>query len=282
MISDSETNFVYISDLFHQKAPQTFQELIHKFDKLGIKYAELANTKDLWVVDFMPIQTQKDGFKQFIYDPDYLKPKKYMPLWTNSKTVCDSIGLDPKPINIVLDGGNIVKGKTEAILTTKVFKENPLCQETDLISEIKNELQVKQIIVIPQEPRDPVGHSDGMVRFGDDNKVFVNQYPKNKDYEDFAYCLRWSIGNLGLQCIDFPYTSWKNDDPYDATGCYINFLEIGKYIFYPVFMDSENDELILKCLHQGFKDDREFIKIDCRELAKLGGVLNCATWNIKK
>jgi hypothetical protein len=35
-------------------------------------------------------------------------------------------------------------------------------------------------------------------------------------------------------------------------------------------------------LKNAFEDREKIIDIDCRELAILGGVLNCATWNIKK
>ncbi|HEY5408847.1 MAG TPA: agmatine deiminase family protein [Ginsengibacter sp.] len=280
MITDKETNFVYISDLLEKQASTAFEQLKHWFDKLEIKYATLPNTKDLWVVDFMPLQINQNYFLQYKYDPDYLKPKKYQPTRTDQKIICEEIGLVPNKVAIVLDGGNVVKCKTKAILTTKVFKENNGYPEHNLIAEIKNQLQVEQVIIIPQEPKDFVGHSDGMVRFINEDTVLVNQYPKDKTYEDFAYSLRWSLRNAGLNYVEFPYTAWQNKDGNDATGCYINFLEIGNYIFYPVFADY-SDQLALIQLQNVFKD-RKFIDIDCRDLAKLGGVLNCATWNILK
>jgi len=149
-----------------------------------------------------------------------------------------------------------------------------------LISEIKNQLQVEQLIVVPQEPKDFVGHVDSMVLFINESTVLVNQYPNNKTYQDYGYALRSSLSNAGLQYVDMPYTSWENVDENDATGCYINFLEDGKYIFYPVFA-NHNDQLALIQLKHVFKN-RVLIDIDCRTLAKRGGVLNCATWNTLK
>jgi len=278
MITDRETNFVYISDRLESQCPNVFRQLKHNFEKLDIKHEVLSNTKDLWVVDFMPLQINRNDFLQFVYDPDYLKPKKYQHTRTNQKDACDPAGIIVNKSSIILDGGNVVKHGDKAILTSKIFKENPDYSEDDLIDEIKAQLQIEQLIIIPQEPRDFVGHADGMVRFIDEDSVLVNQYPKNKAYEDFAYSLRASLRKAGLHCIEFPYTSWQNGDANDATGCYINFLETGKYIFYPVFTDY-NDQLALRKLQSVFKD-REFTEIDCRELAKFGGVLNCATWNI--
>ncbi len=280
MITDKETNFVYVSNLLEYKCPKEFQQLKKWFEKLKIKNDIIPKTKDLWVVDFMPIQVTQDFFVQYKFDPDYLKPKKEQHTKTDPSNIYNDIGIIPKKVNIVLDGGNIVKSKSKAILTTKVFKENPNYPEHNLISEIKNQLQVDQIIIIPQEPKDFVGHADGMVRFIDEETVLINQYPKNKTYEDFGYTFRWSLRNAGLHYVELPYTSWQNEDENDATGCYINFLEVGNKIFYPVFAQHA-DQLANIQFRHAFKD-RELIEIDCSDLAKKGGILNCATWNILK
>ena len=280
MIADKETNFVYLSNLFEDKCPEEFQHLKYRFDKFEIRNDTLPNTKDLWVLDFMPIQVRQDYFLQYKYNPDYLKSKKEQPTKSDPAKVCDEIGIFPNRVNIVLDGGNIVKSKSKVILTTKVFKENPNYREHNLIAEIRSQLQVEQVIIIPQEPKDFVGHADGMVRFIDEETVLINQYPNNKTYQDFGYCLRWSLRNAGLHYVELPYTSWQNEDENDATGCYINFLEVGKYIFYPVFAQHA-DQLALIQFQHVFKD-REIIDINCQGLAKRGGVLNCASWNILK
>lgn len=280
MISDKETNFVYLSNLLDEKCPREFEQLKYWFDKFKIKNGILRNTKDLWVVDFMPFQVHQDYFVQYKYDPDYLKPKKEQHSRTDPSKVYNEMGIVPNIVNIVLDGGNVVKSKNKVIITTKVFKENPNYPEQNLITEIKNQLEVDQVIVIPQEPNDFVGHADSMVRFIDEETVLINQYPNNRIYQDFGFALRWSLRNAGLNYIELPYTSWQNDDKYDATGCYINFLEVGKIIFYPVFA-QHTDQLALIQLRNVFKD-REIIDIDCCELAKRGGVLNCASWNILK
>jgi agmatine deiminase len=279
MITDKETNFVYFSELLEGKSPEVFQQLTFWFEKHGIRYNTLSDTKDLWVVDYMPLQVSENSFIQFIYEPDYLMPKVHQVTKTNPKHALKAIKLTPDYVNIVLDGGNVVKSNNKVILTTKIFKENPGISEYDLIDEIKNVLQVQQVIIIPQEPQDFVGHADGMVRFINEDTVLINQYPKQKPYEDFAYIFRWSLRNAGINYVELPYESWKNADSNDATGCYINFLEIQNFVFYPVYGIAA-DELALLRLQTVFAD-RQLIKIDCRELAKFGGVLNCATWNIK-
>jgi len=280
MILDKETNFIYLSDRLANKCPNVYKQLSYWFNKLKINYSILPNTNDLWVVDFMPLQIGEHNYLQFKFDPDYLKPQKYHALKTDPQVICANIGLTPVRTDIIIDGGNIVKGKNKAIATTKILRENPGYSETDLIKEITNKLGIAQLIVIPQEPGDFIGHADGMVRFADDNKVIVSEYPKNKIYEDFSYALRSALRNAGLDCIEFPYDSWQNKDASDATGCYVNFLETGQYVFYPMF-DAPNDQIALKRLQYAFPE-RNLIGIDCQELSKFGGVLNCITWNILK
>jgi len=278
MIPDKETNLIYLSDLLQDRCPNVFIDIISWFDKLNILWKTLPDTRDIWAVDFMPLQITKDRFVQFEYDPDYLKFKKYQHTRTNTENVCSRVGITSDKANIVLDGGNVVKCQTKAILTAKIFKDNPGYTEENLIEEIRVKLDVEQIIIIPQEPGDFIGHADGMIRFINQDSVLVNKYPQNKTYESFSISLELCLRNAGLRCYEIPYTAWQNHSASDATGCYINFLETGDYIFYPTF-NHEEDAIADSVLKSAFKH-RVLIKIDCCELAKLGGILNCATWNI--
>jgi len=280
MIIDKDTNYVYLSNLLETKCPIAFEQLMWAFRAKNISYEILQNTKDIWLVDFMPIQVERDFYVRYNYLPDYLKLKSQRSTITNTDEVCNAINLVPHRVSIVLDGGNIVKSKNRVIVTNKVFKENPSFAENALIAEIRSQLRVEHVIVIPCEPHDPFGHTDGMVRFIDDETVLINQYPSSKQYSEFTCSFRWSLRNCGLDCIEVPYTSWQNTSLYDATGCYINYLEVGNCIFYPAFAKFEDQ--LAEMIFQNVFADRELIAIDCRELGKLGGVLNCVTWNIAK
>jgi agmatine deiminase len=279
MITDKDCNLIYISELLKNKCPTVFKQLTDNFDRYMINYRFLPHTKDLWVVDYMPVQREANNYIQFKYDPDYLKLKAHQQTISNTKTICDEIGINPQLSSIILDGGNVVRCKNKVIITTKVFKENPEILEYELVSSLKILLGVKQIIIIPQEPKDFIGHADGMVRFINDDTVIINKYPNNKVYQDFGLSLRWSIKNAGLDYVEMPYDSWMNKNAIDATGSYINFLEINDYIFYPSY-GKPNDQWALIQLQKVFTG-RSLIPIDCNELSILGGVLNCATWNIK-
>ena len=280
MISDQETNFVYLSDQMEQKCPRTFSQLAFWFKKLDIDYDILLNTKDLWVRDFMPIQYDANKFMQYKYDPQYLKTIKGQKTISDVKAICESLNIATAKSSIVLDGGNVVKSKHKAIISSRVFKDNHGYPRQSLINEIKNQLQVNQVILIPEEPGDFTGHSDGVIRFIDENTALLNEYPYDKKYLVYFESIYAALRNAGLDICPIPYTSWKNKSSNDATGCYINFLEIGRYIFCPAYGQPEDQWAMIQ-LKEVFRD-REIIDIQCAQLAKYGGVLNCATWNILK
>lgn len=91
----------------------------------------------------MPIQVSKDRYIQFRYDPDYLRGPKWMSTKTASDDVTKAIGINTIHSDIVLDGGNVIKGKDWAILTDKIFLENPSYHRTALLDELERLLQVR-------------------------------------------------------------------------------------------------------------------------------------------
>lgn len=64
----------------------------------------------------------------------------------------------------------------------------------------------------------------------------------------------------------------------DAKGAYINFLHMENIIIAPVF-DSKEDELAISILEANFPNHK-IVPLNCNELAKDGGILNCISWNI--
>ncbi|MFN4234259.1 MAG: agmatine deiminase family protein [Bacteroidia bacterium] len=278
MITDNESNFLYLSDLLPKRFPDFYRDLTHILNQHKINFGLLSGTKDIWAVDYMPIQIDKDTFVQFKYSPDYLNTIKWSKTITDVDLVCDNINLNTKKSPIVLDGGNIIKWTNKIIMCDKVFDENPHYKQDELIREICSFLEVDEIIFVPKHPKDFIGHADAMVRFVDEKTVLINDYSKesNSYYKSF----RLSLHNAGLDCIEFPYNPYNNKNYEDATGEYINFLQMKNFILLPVF-NLKEDILaynLIKSIFPNYKIDT----IDSIELAKMGGVLNCISWNILK
>lgn len=201
MISDSLTNFLYLSSLLRDKHPSFANQLAKILKNLAVPFAWLPQTNDIWAVDYMPIQVATNHFVQFEYSPDYLKSKKWRKTISNVTFICKVIGIHPKKSNIILDGGNLIKHTDKAILTEKIFEENPKVGESQLIEQLKNTLHIEKIYFIPWDKSDYTGHADGMVRFINGDTVFVNN-----DYTATHRGVRLALQNAGFQIVGIPYT----------------------------------------------------------------------------
>lgn len=278
MITDNDTNFVYLSDMLEKGYPSLFRELLDAFNKYDVKYGFLKGTKDIWAVDYMPVQINRDEYVQFVYDPDYLKPKRWQHLRTIPRVTYEQLNIQPKESSLIADGGNIIKGDNLIIVTEKILIENSHRTREEVEDTLKAELGVEKVIIIPNEPGDFIGHSDGMVRIVNDNHVVLNDYPDIKKYKKLKRKIIEELDKENMEFRLLPYTSYKNEKADDATGCYINYLELSHVVFVPVFGIVE-DELVLKTVAETFLD-KKIMPINCSELAKEGGVLNCISWNI--
>ena len=280
MITDQETNFVYFSGLLPQRHPKFFKELRMILQRRGIEYGLLPHTKDIWCRDYMPIQVSRGSFVQFRYDPKYLHTKKYITTITDAVDTCKEIGVKSGVSDIKIDGGNIVKSRTKAILTSRIFNENRRYKRKELFRKIKRLLKVRQVIIIPECPLDRYGHADVMIRFVDgvnyEETVLVNDF--SGESAKFFSKFHRALTEQGLFPILLPYTAYRNKGD-DAKGIYINYLQVGKIVLYPTYGLKE-DTLAHKVFTRYF--GANVIPIRSNRIAKKGGVLNCISWNTRR
>ena len=279
MIPDKQTNFLYLADTL----PKNYSNFFRQFEKVlndsNINFQLLPNTKDVWAVDYMPIQIDKDSFVQFIYNPDYLRDTiKWSKTISDVDIICKQINLLPKKSNIVVDGGNVTRTTDKVIMCDKIFTENPNIKEKNLIRELQELFQVDKLIFIPTHPIDFTGHADGMVRFYDSNTVLINDY--SREAMEFQLKFRLALHNAGLNYIEIPYNPYDNKKDEHANGEYINFLQMQQAIIIPTFGIKE-DDVVIKQFEQLFTGQR-IATVDGNDLAFDGGILNCITWNIYK
>jgi agmatine deiminase len=276
MITDIQTNFLFLADTIVEKHPMFYRQFETVLKECGISFGVLPGTRDIWARDYMPIQVTADKFVQFVYNPDYLKDEYGQKIISDTDSICKKIGIAPVKSSIKVDGGNVVRSSNKVIMCDKVFLENPQISEKQLIKELQEQLETDQLIFIPTDPSDKIGHADGMVRFLDDRTVLINNFSKEKIH--FQLNFRMALHNAGLDWVEIPYNPYDNKDMIEANGIYINYLQMQDVIVLPVFGMKE-DELAISVLESLFPNDKLGI-INCNDIAKQGGVLNCATWNI--
>lgn len=278
MIRDGQTNFVFIADKLTTKYPEFAKEFVTQLEREKIPIGILPNTKDVWAVDYMPIQISENKFIRFTYKPDYLISSKTLSKTiSNVDLICEKLNIPTTKSDIVLDGGNISKWDDKVLMTTKIFTENKKIPEVVLIEQLKNLLEVDKLFFVPVEKGDWLGHIDGMARFISKDTVLINDFSKEeqKNYINFLGALH----NSGLKWTTIPYDVYDNKTYDDAAGLYLNYLELKDHIILPIF-GKETDKKAIEIFKEIFPN-KKIIPIKSNQPAKDTGVINCLTWNIK-
>ncbi len=273
---------VYLSELLSTRFPESCKHLTDILNKHNIPFVFLKGTKDIWCRDYMPIQTPSGKLIQFRYAPSYLKDPQYAKTRSNVGHVDEINDIRPLFSEINLDGGNVVMFGNKAILTDRVFSENPDWTKEALLSELSKLLECEIIIIPAYKPDDDfTGHADGMIRFIDVNTVLVNNL--KQDFKYMRDAIIEALSNANLKYINFPWFEYKikgNND--HAIGIYLNYLEVGNLIVMPVFgVPGNKDAEAIAKLKEVFPD-KTIETIDYNAVAICGGILNCTTWVITK
>ena len=160
--------------------------------------------------------------------------------------------------------------RTKAVISDRVFSENPDLDENTLLTELEKLLEA-EIVIIPSLKIDMTGHADGVVRFVNENTVLGNASSYKYGYEQKV---KNALNKYGISVLDFPYFDSAGKS---AVGSYLNYLETETHIFLPVFGNVQ-DEKAIKCAKEIF--NKEIITVNINSIAKEGGVLNCISWEM--
>ena len=245
------------------------ENLFSALSDSGEEFALFDGARDIWARDYMPVKTKSGQYISFRYEPSYLAAD--LQLRTDFKAdIAARFALPVTYSDINLDGGNVVfsPSRTKAVITDRVFSENPEYDKNTLASVLEKLLEA-EIVIISSLKSDMTGHADGVVRFVNENTVIGNASPYKNGYEQKV---KMSLKKHGISCLDFPYF---DSDGISAVGSYLNFLKTEKHIFLPVFGDAL-DETALKCAREIF--NKKIIPLNINEIAEEGGGLNCISW----
>ena len=263
MICDYQTNKVYLAEGI-KEYPKVAENLLFALYKVGVEIEYLPcsmSKKHVWARDYMPIQTT-GGYVQYVYDPDYLKKDRdYIP---DYDAICKKLGLNCVKTKLVIDGGNVVKGKRSVIMTDKVLVENKMFTQKYVVDQLEK-LFGCYVTLIPWDRFEIFGHADGMVRFIDRDTVLINNYA---DFDPelrkrLLERLKWGGYHVEELHYEKPRCS-KN------SWAYLNFLQVAEHIFVPG-LGIEEDYMALEQIKQFYPDHRVLLVPDCLELVRDGG-----------
>ncbi len=270
---------VCLSALLAERFPGACRRLTDILDRHGVPYRFLQGTRDIWCRDYMPVRIASGRLVQFRYEPSYLKGN---PAWEQSRTdpaeVCRLNGITPDTLSAInLDGGNVLLCGGRAVISDRVFSENPHRDRDDLLAELARLLEA-EIIIIPSLRDDMTGHADGMVRFIDPRTLLGND--RAAEYKYWTQALSKTLSRHALAYEDIPFFCGYKDAarPDHAIGVYVNYLEVGNLMIVPLFGVPGNKDAEALARLRALFPDRTIETIDYNDIALQGGLLNCTTW----
>ena len=278
LLTDSDTNTVYFSNWLPKECPNLYKNLNQILNDNSVECRLLKNTNDIWCRDFMPIQTGDNRFVSYKYLPNYLNnpdDKKYI---TDVHKVGNIDFMSEHgnvvDLDLIIDGGNIVKCGNKIVMTEKVFVEN--CNLShDKIRQMLTDAFQCEIVFIPWDyMHEKYGHSDGVIHYLGGERVLMTNYEQFD--VDMAYKFRRALGehfeviNLCYDVENLNYNSWA----------YINYLQIGKLVLVPQLGIPE-DQQALKQISALLPECKVIGVADAMEAVSKGGALNCISWNVR-
>lgn len=256
---------IRLSKLLFDRYPKEAQNLVNILNKHYIFYEILENTKDIWTRDFMPLCLDNGSLVSYIYEPDYLQDDKYK----HTKT---KIAYEKNHIDLVIDGGNFVRYKNKAIMTDKIFKENPSKTKDKIIEIIKTKCNLEDLIIIPKQPYDIYGHSDSMVRWIDENNVLINDFSIESKTFNNKLLKALQKHNLNVQAMKYTNSFFTKKRDW---GAYLNFIKIENVLIVPIYGIKE-DILALEQLQNIYKNCI-IEPINFGAIIKESGALHCVS-----
>lgn len=276
MITDNQTNKIYFSPALEKECPVLWESIHKALMERGVRHGFLMNNPQyFWCRDYMPIQIDDDKFVSYDFKPDYLlefKKRYRFALDCDIEKICFDMNYPTVRMDLVIDGGNVVKCGDTIVMTEKAFVENRDKSRTDVERILRDNLQC-DILFLPWDKKEKYGHSDGIIHYAGEGRVLMNNY---QDYDagiaqkmEKRLAKKFDVITLNYNAKRKHYSNWA----------YINLLQTDKLIMVPQ-LGLEEDEQALEQISAVFAEC-EVIGIPALEAVRKGGALNCISWNIK-
>jgi agmatine/peptidylarginine deiminase len=263
---------IFLSDQLKNKARYIafYSHLIRVLDDRGVDYQLLDETHDIWLRDFMPIQVSQDRFIEYRYGPDYLKD--YPHLRTDPGPMCENIGLNTIKTDIILDGGNVVRSGNCVIMTDKVVWENRhQYSREESVHKLHQLFEVDKVVLVGWDRKDIFGHTDGMVRFIEEQTVLLSDiYASDPNV----------TGPLRKAGLEYEILEFRKKNKSRRRWAYLNFLQTPDILLLPKLNIPEDDMALerMQYYFPSYAEQGRMGQVDCTSIVSRGGALNCVSW----
>lgn len=275
MITDNLTDAVFFSDLLPQRCPVLYESIHKILHDHSIGHQLLINTKDIWCRDYMPIQAGDRHFVFYQYNPNYLQTPYYKRTITDVNHIENIDFLRQgkwTDLDLVIDGGNMVKCDDKIIMTEKVFTENKDKNRNTAIHLLEEAFQC-DFVFLPWDRNERFGHSDGIVHYIGDNKVLMT------NYADIDPSMARRFINVLKKHFEIVPLTYDVKRKHQRSWAYINYLQIGKLVLVPQLGIPEDEQALSQI--QEALPRCEVFGVPALEAVRRGGALNCVSWNVK-
>jgi agmatine/peptidylarginine deiminase len=243
----------------------------HPFDTSFFEY------DDIWLRDVAPVAT--NHLVKFNYQPDYLPKSQSKYLNQQFKKWLNKHDFKYSTSPLILDGGNLIWNKKNTVIVTdRVLDDNFKWTKKEIIEQLKWDLDVSRVIIIPAEQGDVLAHADGMIKFIDEHTMFISDFLGDQKFRhQVQEIIRAKMPKAKFIVVPSSYTEVGQYDKEiaSAKGLYINMLETDDTLYVPKFGLSEDQEVFRYI--QKYSDKR-VIQVHVGELSIMGGAINCLTW----
>ena len=275
MLTDSLTNTVFLSDWLSKECPKLYQSLTKTLRDNAVDFRILGNTNDIWCRDYMPIQTDEKRFVSYKYYPNYLVDKHQEQYITDVRDVENVDFLHQAqvvPLDLVLDGGNVVKCGNKVVMTEKVFVENNNRSRNE-VQRLLEEAFRCDIVFLPWDENEKCGHSDGIIHYVGDNRVLLTNY----DDLDKTFAQTFlRILEKYFEVIPLKYNVKRQ---HARSWAYINYLQVDNLVLVPQLGIPEDGQALQQIAEA--LPACKVVGVPALEAVRKGGALNCVSWNIK-
>lgn len=236
-----------------------------------------ATVNDIWARDVAPISPNHPV--KLSYRPQYLDTSTAAWIEDSFNEWTDSLALNFTSSNLVLDGGNFVhNGADKAIITTRVFNDNPNLTPEQVDQQLRELTGVTTIAYIPEEALDTTGHADGMVMWVDGDILLVNEF-EEPFRSQVLTPLQTAFPDVRMIEIPVDYTHGEWQGFISACGLHVNSLVTDSHIFLATY-GQDNDAVVQSLIEA--QTDKTVVPINAENVCFMGGAVRCLTWYVKE